>query len=126
MNFLHEKHNLSVGDIVTVYRRDNPDETFEGEIYKILYKKIEHQTDYIDHIYIEFPIETYHNLLKRGSNVYYNNSPEIIGDVIRNKITDKIEKLHAQYLFRDTEDEINIEKINSMLIWRIAYNIVKK
>jgi len=128
MEFLYEKHNMLVGDKVIVYRRDSPDETFEGEIYKIEYKKMDgnNNSDYIHHFYIEFPLEIYDKLLKRGSKVYYKHCHEIIGDVFRNKTTEKIEKIFIQYLFQTYEPEIDMKYVNSMLIWRAAYNIVKK
>lgn len=124
MNFLHEKHNLRTGDEVIVYRREYPDEIFEGKIYKIEFKKI--NDNYVNHFYIEFPLEIYHELLKRGSNIYYDNSLQTVGTIIRNKTTDKIEKIHTQHMFQEYEPEIDLQRVNAMLIWRIAYNIIKK
>ena len=81
------------------------------------------QYNIVDYFYITFNINIYDILLKRGWNIIYKNQKAVLGNVIRNKTTQNIEKLYIQYDYSYDETEINIEDIDSILIWRIAYKI---
>ena len=129
-NLLTEKHNLSYGDTVTVYERNDINRTYSytGTVSKIINKPVncgDPRSYYIDYIYIAFSTNVYNHLLRRGSNVYYKGKPCIIGDITTNEKTHDIENIFIQYSGRPEETEIELKDINSMLIWRVAYEIVK-
>ena len=151
-NLLTEKHNLSYGDTITVYERkllqltlpefphspapsatarsNDIDRKFSytGTVSHIINKKLndyDPNSYYVDHIYITFSTNVYNHLLKTGSAIYYKGKPHIVGEIIRNDNTNDIEKMFIQYRGRPEETEIELKDINSMLIWRVAYEIVK-
>jgi hypothetical protein len=129
-NLLTEKHNLSYGDTITVYERNDNDRKFSytGTVSHIINKRLNEQDPnsyYVDYIYITFSTNVYNHLLKTGSAIYYKGKPHIVGEVIRNDKTNDIEKLFIQYRGRPEENEIELKDVNSMLIWRVAYEIVK-
>ena len=122
---LIEPHNFKNRDVVTITDRFS-NESYHGIIDRILSlpenEKL-NQYNIVDYFYITFNINIYDILLKRGWNIIYKNQKAVLGNVIRNKTTQNIEKLYIQYNFSYDETEINIEDIDSILIWRIAYKI---
>jgi len=126
MNYklLTEKHNLEIGDTVTAYQRNDRTFSYTGKVNRIINKKL-NDSIFIDYIYIKFSQNVYNHLLRRGSNVYYNGQNRIIGEIVRNSETNDIEKIYIQYHLQPEETEIDLININSMLIWRVAYEIVK-
>lgn len=128
LRLLTEPHDFSYGDTVTVYERTNRTFSYTGTISHIVKKKINEgdpASCYIDNIYVKFSTNVYNHLLKRGSKIYYNGHPQIIGDMIRDDKTNDIEHIFLQNFTQYKGQEIKLENINSMLIWRIAYEIVK-
>ena len=126
--FLTEKHDLSYGDTVTVYERNDRTFSYTGTVCRVINKKMNEydpQSIFVDYIYVKFSTNVYNHLLKTGSNVFYKGQPRTIGEIIRNKETNDIEKIYIQYVCRPEETEIELSNINSMLIWRVAYEIVK-
>ena len=63
--------------------------------------------------------------MRKGSHVYYKGKPCVIGDVIRSDNENDIEKISICHMCSIETTEIELEDINSMLIWRVAYEIVK-
>ena len=126
--FLIEPHNLKIGNEVVVYNRNKKDYKYNGIIY-IIYKDYAYangcKNDYIvDHFYIKFDIDILNKILLRGLPVVYNNERIIIGNIERDK-NNKIIKLFQQKMLSPIEYVIDINKINAVLIWRIAYIISK-
>jgi len=142
INLLLEKHDFKEGDDVTVYLRNKPSPLYDrlslrnsprlynGKIDKILRieedKYSSYKNNVFDHFYIQFPVEIYHELLQRGHNIIYNKQRQIIGNIIRNDKENNIEKIFIQYPFVRDETEIELNNINSMLIWRAGFNIIPK
>lgn len=135
-SLLTEKHDLSYGDTVTVYERKDKTFSYTGTVDRIQFKKINERdptSRHVHHIYVKFSKNVYNHLLKRGSKVYCKGKPHIIGNIIRNykkdadgNVTDNdIRQIFIQYNYNEEETEIDLDDINSMLIWRIAYEIVK-
>ena len=122
MNLLLEPHHFAEMDPVCVFDRREPRELFYGHVYRILNKPLTFDT-FVDHFYIQFPKYVYGRLLRRDSNIMYNHKPHTVGDIIRNHDTMDIEKIFVQYQYSTCESEITIDKINSILIWRIGYSI---
>ena len=127
--FLIESHNLKQGDNVIIEYRYNKDvkyncKSFNGTIYMI-YKDYAHANDYfVDYFYIKFDIDILNKILLRGLSVVYNNEKIIIGNIERDE-NNKITKLFQQKMFLSDEYLIDINKIDAVLIWRIAYIISK-
>jgi len=140
-NLLTEIHDLSYGDTVTVYERNDKPYTnktfsYTGTVDRIIFKKMNERdpiSPRIDHIYVKFSKNVYNHLLKRGSKVFCKGKPRIIGNIIRNYKKDAdgnvidydIRQIFIQYNYNEEETEIDLGDINSMLIWRVAYEIVK-
>lgn len=122
---LFDPHNFRNGDEVTITDRFS-NESYHGTIDRILClpenEKLK-QYNIVDYFYIRFNHNIYDILLKRGWNIIYKNQKAILGNVIRNKTTQNIEKLYIQYEYSYDETEINIQDIHSILIWRIAFKI---
>ena len=65
-------------------------------------------------------------MLLRGWNILYNDKETIVGHIERND-DGEITKIYSQNeLFGITESPICMENINSILIWRVAYNIIRR
>jgi len=126
--FIFEPHSFKIGSHVCVYERDNPNIKYEGEVYQILNKKLNEydpQSELAQYFFISFSTEIYEKILLRGFPIYYKNSQKVVGDIVRNTNTNKIEQIFVQYPFIDyEEEEIQLDKINSILIWRVRWNIV--
>jgi hypothetical protein len=127
LTLLQEGHNFKDGNNVAVYERYSPDEKMYGTIYKIINlpanKDIkEYANVYIDYFYVKFSKEVYNKILTRGSKIIYNHKPEVVGNIVRDN-TNAIQKIYIQYPFVNNETKIELENINSMLVWREAYVI---
>lgn len=124
-SLLFDRHNFRNGDEVTITDRFS-NESYQGTIDRILClpenEKLK-QYNIVDYFYIRFNKNIYDILLKRGWNIIYKNQKAVLGNIIRNIITQNIEKLYIQYSYSYVETEINLEDINSILIWRINYKI---
>lgn len=128
IRLLQEHHNIKTNDNVIIFERNNPSKIYNGIVMNILNLPINKYINplnqiYVDYFYVKFDIEIYNKLLKRGLNIIYNNKPEILGNIIYNHETHKIQKIYIQYNNCSYETEIKIKNINSILIWRIAYKI---
>jgi len=140
IDYVREPHNLSFGDAVEVYKRDTPAQKYNGFVYRILTKNVNYGNDdsddddniknsdiLIDYIYVQFPNETYNDILKRGSSVFMNDKICVLGDIVRNDETGQIEQLFIQNMNSDpliTDEAYTLNNIYGVLIWRRAYNIV--
>jgi hypothetical protein len=128
IDYLRENHNICVGDDVIVRERGFPYTQYSGSVYRIVNKPLnEHIRDQrnimVDYFYIQFSKEIYHLLLKRGLDIIYQHQHVVLGNVIRDNFG-KITQLFTQKMF-SPETEIHLDQINSMLCWRIAYDIQK-
>lgn len=129
--FLLENHKFKCSDDVIVYNRTYHDIQYNGKIFSIVRKPVNpHLNPFrneVDYFYIKFSKDVYNNLLQRGWEIIYNNQPAIIGNVVRNNNTNDIEQLYIQYPYpmmsKKEEIEIQLENINAILMWRIAYEI---
>jgi hypothetical protein len=79
-------------------------------------------THYVDYFYITFDKNVYDKILLKG----VNDKDKVIVDIERNEFGE-IVRLYIQCDENDTfiGEEINIEDINAILIWRVAFNIEK-
>jgi len=126
--FLTEKHDLKKGDKVLVRDRNYPKKIYKGVIHDILRKPeniYTKQFKFVDYFYIQFPEETYHQLIERGWDIIYKGESIITGDVNKDPVTRQITKIYQQYPSPScrNETEINLHSINAILVWRIAFDI---
>ena len=126
LQLLKEKHNLRKNDKVIVTDRFTG-LSYQGKIYDIVNLPVNKYIDdlknvFIDYFYVSFPNEVYYKLLRRGSEIMYNYTQAIIGNIVLDN-TGKIERIYKQTPFCGTELEINFHQINAMLVWRVAYDI---
>ena len=132
MNFqlLQESHNFRIGDEVIIRHRDSVDgEQYSGKIFHILeLSPNKHLPQYqyitVPHFYISFPKEIYSIILKRGWNIIYNNKITIVGNITKNS-SNFIDKIYIQHDTVSFETEIDLDKINGILIWREGWVIEK-
>lgn len=127
MNYLHERHNIQVGDDVIVRDRQS-NQQFHGSVYRIVNQPMnEHIQDQkhilVDYFYIQFTNDIYYLLFKRGLDVIYQHQCVILGNIKRDNVG-RITKLFTQKPFCG-ETEIHLDGINAMLCWRVAYDIQK-
>lgn len=127
-NLLLEPHNIWVGDVVVVKERQHPNNKFIGSVYGIVNKSMnEYIRDYkyimVDHFYIKFSQNDNHLLLKKGLDVIYKHRPVVLGNVTRDDLGN-ITQIFIQKPFM-SKTEINLDDINAMLCWHIAYDIQK-
>ena len=126
-NHITTPHSFNEGDIVTVCKRVNPNFKYTGKIYKII-NKLENSyiknTHYVDYFYITFDKNVYDKILLKGWNIIVNDKDKVIANIERNELGE-IVRLYIQCDENDTfiGEEINIEDINAILIWRVAFNI---
>jgi len=122
---LSEPHNFKTGDSISMYERKYPKYKYNGKIY-IIIKKIENNMNMfmpIDYFYITLEKEIYNKILLRGWKIIYRGQEKVIGNIEKN-INGIITKIHTQHMFDAyNETEIDIENIDAILIWRVAYNI---
>ena len=131
MDFVNEPHSMQNCQEVLVIVRNNPSEIYEGMIYNIIslpFNRGRPNTDFVDYFYIQFPPNVYAKLLMRSSEIIYNNSQRTIRAIETDSAKKIITRLTLQSTNMFSNDEIVVppEKINAMLIWRIAYNIIPK
>lgn len=130
LRLLQEPHNFKIGDDVIVRYRESIDgEQYSGKIFHILElspNKNLPQYKYITvpHFYVSFPKEIYSIILKRGWNILYNNQITIVGNIDKNS-SNSIGKIYIQHSIISAESEIDINKINGILIWREGWVIEK-
>lgn len=123
MDLLQEKHSLQTGNRVLVSLRIGSNESYEGTIYNIInlpMNKGRPDRDFVDYFYIQFPKHVYAKLLLRGSEIIYDGKPCVIGT---NGSHENVINYTRQHMFSSNDCSIEPEKINAMLIWRIAYDI---
>jgi len=126
LQLLNEKHNLRKNDKVIVTDRFTG-LCYQGKIYDIVNLPVNKYINdlknvFIDYFYVSFPNNVYCQLLTRGSEIIYNYTQAIIGNIVLDN-TGKIERIYRQAPFCGTELEINFHQINAMLVWRVAYDI---
>jgi hypothetical protein len=126
LQLLNEKHNLRKNDKVIVTDRFTG-LCYQGKIYDIVNLPVNKYINdlknvFIDYFYVSFPNNVYCQLLTRGSEIIYNYTQAIIGNIVLDN-TGKIERIYKQEPFCGTEVEINFHQINAMLVWRVAYDI---
>ena len=128
MDFVNEPHSMQNCQEVSVIVRNNPDQSYEGMIYNIIslpFNRGRPNTDFVDYFYIQFPPNVYAKLLMRSSEIIYNNSQRVIGAIVTDSDRKTITRLTLQSTNMFSNDEIVVppEKINAILIWRVAYDI---
>jgi len=125
MDFLREPHNMKAGEKVTVCLRNNPNEVFNGTIYKIIKLPTNSampNLNIVDYFYVTFTPDVYSKLLLRGSEIIYNHNSSVIGKIVVDSHNNIITEMTLQFLHAG--DQIaNPNNINAMLIWRVAYDI---
>jgi hypothetical protein len=126
LQLLNEKHNLRKGNQVIITDRFTGI-CYQGKIYDIINLPVnkyinELKNVFIDYFYVSFPNNVYCQLLTRGSEIIYNYTQAIIGNIVLDN-TGKIERIYRQAPLCGTELEINFHQINAMLVWRVAYDI---
>jgi hypothetical protein len=129
LKLLREPHKFQNGDPVVVRERRFSNKSYCGTIYNIVSQPLNKhakEKNYIevDYFYIKFDEDVYHQILRRGWEVYYKNYFAILGDVVYCDKIGKIEKLYTQQTFGMGETEINISDINAILIWRVGFEIL--
>ena len=123
---LLQRHQFRNGNLVSVYSRNTPEKVYHGTIYNII-KKPENNYDkwspIVDYFYISFDKSVYDSILQRAWKVIYNGNEITLGDIERNR-SGKITKVFRQYDFTCSfENEIEIDKIDAILIWRVGFVI---
>jgi hypothetical protein len=126
LQLLNEKHNLRKGNQVIITDR-RTSISYQGKIYDIVNLPVNKYINdlknvFIDYFYVSFPNEVYCQLLTRGSEIIYNYTQAIVGNIVLDN-NGKIERIYKQKPFCGTELEINFHQINAMLMWRVAYDI---
>jgi hypothetical protein len=129
LKLLREPHNFRKGDSVVVRERAYPNNTYRGIIYNIVSLPLnKHSKGFgyveVDHFYIKFDEEVYHQILRRGWDICYKDYPAILGEVVFSEKNNKIEKIYMQKTFVEEEFEINISDIRAILIWRVGFEIL--
>lgn len=128
LRLLQEDHNFRSGDSVIVVEREYPHNSYEGIIYSIIHLpagKIYYNDLYVPYFYIKFSDIIYAKILKRGWEILYQGKQKVVGNIILSPKNNMIEKIYEQCESSSTEYEIKLEYINSILIWRIGYEIKK-
>ena len=129
LKLLSAPHKLREGNAVIVTDKNN-NNSFKGVIYRIVNAPVNkhlapYDSIYVDHFYIKFANENYNKLLCRGLDIIYNHSPAILGNVVRNNNSQIITELYTQNsspgYYNETKIDINF--INAILIWRVAFDI---
>ena len=116
MNLLTKPHSMRIGQKVLVSVRCSPNERYQGTIYNIINCPMNRgspNTNFVDYFYITFSQDIYFKLLLRGSEIIYNHDISIV---------DSMTKMTLQS-FPYSETSLNLDNINAMLVWRVAYNI---
>lgn len=132
LKLLCETHNFNHGDKVKVYKRMNPDSSYDGVIYSIQNKPMQLHLKIgnpcVDYFYVKFDKDVYSSLLTRGWNIIYQRRESILGNVEKND-RGEITRIFIQpdfiqqYESVHNETEIDFDKIDAILIWRVAFRI---
>lgn len=128
LTLLREKHSIRQGDSVVIVERTNAEKKYHGKVYKIVNLPLNkhlpqpYYSQHVDYFYITFSEEIQNDLLKKGLPIIYNHSDATLGNIIRND-AGQIEKIYMQRHHFDVEIEINLNHINAILMWRVAYDI---
>lgn len=123
---LSEPHEFNNGDEVNVTLRYDDAESYNGRIYNIVslsinkYNKIE---GFTDHFYINFDAASYYHIIQRGWGIIYNYKPETVADIV--KENGRITKITIKNGHFSEAEEADINNINAILIWRVAWKITK-
>lgn len=128
LQLLQEDHNFRSGDNVIVVEREYPYNSYEGVIDTIIHlpaDKVYYKDIYVPYFYIRFSNDIYAKILKRGWEILYQRKQKVVGNIILSPENNMIEKIYEQREFSSAEYEIKLEYINSILIWRIGYEIKK-
>lgn len=125
--YLSEPHSFLVGDSVKVNHRDDETNFYRGIIYSIVNLPInkhleQRDSKYTDYFYIRFPLTVYHEMILQGWEILYDYKQEVVSKVIRNN--GQIESLYIRRGLM-SEIEIDIKKVNAILIWRVGFEITK-
>jgi len=131
LKLLCEPHTFNHGDKVKVYNRMNPDSSYDGVIYSIQNKPMQLHLNIgnpcVDYFYVKFDKDVYSSLLTRGWNIIYQRKECILGNVEKNdrgEITRIfIQPDFIQYESIQNETEIDLDKIDAILVWRVAFRI---
>jgi hypothetical protein len=126
LRLLQEDHNFRSGNNVIVVEREYPHNSYEGVIDTIVHlpaDKVYYKDVYVPYFYIKFSDIIYSKILKRGWEILYQGKQKVVGNIILSPENNMIEKIYEQREFSSAEYEINKEYINSILIWRIGYEI---
>lgn len=128
LQLLQEDHNFRSGDNVIVIEREYPYNSYEGVIDTIIYlpaNKVYYKDVYVPYFYIRFSDIIYSKILKRGWEILYQGKQKVVGNIILSPENNMIKKIYEQRESSSVEYEIKLEYINSILIWRIGYEIKK-
>jgi hypothetical protein len=128
LQLLQEDHNFRTGNNVIVVEREYPYNSYEGVIDTIIHLPADkgfYKDVYDPYFYIKFSDIIYSKILKRGWEILYQGKQKVVGTIILSPENNMIEKIYEQRESSSTEYEINKDYINSILIWRIGYEIKK-
>ena len=124
LELLLEPHYMKDGDNV-IFTDRVTNLSYCGRIYRIVnLPEVQGGNLNVDYFYITIDENLLHELLLRGSEVIVNSQRQTIGNVEKDN-HGNIKKLCIQFKgpFAREEKEILLKDINSILVWRIAYNI---
>ena len=128
MQLLREPHNIKNGESVTIYKRNNPEIKYHGTVYEIYNQPFQEgvkNSPYIDYIYVSLDKASYSKLLMRGWSVIYKGEQRVIGTIEKND-QGQITQLFIQSKFFMIEEYIiNLDDIDAILAWRVAFAISK-
>lgn len=132
MKLLCEPHSFKRGNDVHVYARTKPSIIYSGVIHDIIrqpFQKGIENSPMLDYFYITFDTDTYHDLLMKGLMVIHDGKQKVVGSIQKNA-ENKVEKITVdihldQYGLgiSSLTDEITIEEIEAILVWRVAFVI---
>jgi len=123
IEYLTANHNFKTFDDVSVTNLEK-NILYNGKIHSIIKKPlIEYNYYLVDHFYISFSQDIYEDVLLQGWAIIYNNKECVISSIKRDN-NGKITKINT--IIGDSEIEIDINNINAILIWRIAFDINHK
>jgi hypothetical protein len=107
---------MRIGQKVLVSVRNSPNECYHGTIYNIINRPMNRgnpNTNFVDHFYITFTQDIYSKLLLHGSEIIYNRDLSTVNSMTNLTLQS----------FPYSETSLNLDNINAMLVWRVAYNI---
>jgi len=129
MQMLREPHDFRNGHLVSVYLKKTPHIIYDGTIYGIYNKPLQQgikNSPMIDYFYIAFDKSVYNDILQRGLPIIYNGREHTISEIDRNEKGE----ITNIYIYHDAcgidKTPIQMENIDAVLIWRVAYTICKR